>query len=139
MSDIFNFENKALEAFKARNLADLTTPTRSSEDLKEMFRNYQLADYQYEVIMDAIKDFESELDDSLEVALHLAAFGQSIVMQVTSLGYSNPSLIHFYGYVNGSNSHLIQHVSQLSFLMTAVPKSDPDKPARRIGFVQDQD
>ena len=29
---------------------------------------------------------------------------------------------------------LIQHVSQLSFVLTALPKLDPDKPKRRYGF-----
>ncbi|WP_372663767.1 DUF6173 family protein [Cohnella sp.] len=98
-------------------------------------RNYQFADYQYEVIMKSINEFEATLDDNLEVAVQLAAFGQSIVLQVSSIGYSNPSLIHFYGYVNGTKSELIQHVSQLSFLLTTVPKSNPNEPAKRIGFV----
>lgn len=102
-------------------------------------RNYQLADYQYEVLGETIADFESNLDDNTEVALQLAAFGQSIVMQVTRIGYSNPSLIHFYGYVNGMKSELVQHVSQLSFLLTTAPKMDPEKPAKRIGFITEED
>ncbi|GIQ70770.1 hypothetical protein DUZ99_01970 [Xylanibacillus composti] len=100
-------------------------------------RNYHLADRQYEIIMESIREFESELDDDLEVAVQLAAFGQSVVMHVTALGYSNPSLIHFYGYVNGVQSELIQHINQLSFLLTSVPKKDPNKPARRIGYIQE--
>jgi hypothetical protein len=115
------------------------TSVFDSKKLTELMRNYQHADYQYELIMKSIKEFESTLDDNSEIALHLAAFGQSLVMQVTDVAYSNPSLIHFYGFVNGSKSHLIQHISQLSFLLTAVPKSSPDRPARRIGFVQDED
>jgi len=108
-------------------------------DVEKAFRNYQLADYQYEILMEAIKEFESELDDNHEVAVQLAAFGQSIVMQVTDIGYSNPALIHFHGYVNGQKSQLIQHVSQLNFLLMAVPKADPGRPARRIGFLPPHD
>lgn len=99
-----------------------------------VFRNRQLADYQYEILMKSIKSYEENLDDDQEVAIQLASFGQSVVMQVTDIGYSNPSLIHFYGFVNNVRSELIQHVSQLSFLLTVVPKLNPELPARRIGF-----
>lgn len=100
-------------------------------------RDYSNADYQYEIICENIKEFEDELDDEHEVALKLTSFGQAILLNVTDIGYSNPSIIHFYGYVNGQKSHLIQHVSQLSFLMIATPKAEPEKPPRRIGFSLD--
>lgn len=101
-------------------------------------KNRRLAEYQYECIMRSIHYFEAELDKSHEVAIKLASFGQTILMQVTNIGYSNPSLIHFYGYVNGARSELIQHVNQLSFLLTSVPSSDPQKPPKRIGFVMSE-
>jgi len=97
-------------------------------------RNYNLADYQYELIMESIADFEKDLDENHEVALYLASFGQSILMNVVSIGYANPSLIYFHGYVEDRFSTLIQHVSQLSFLLTSVEKPEPEKPPRRIGF-----
>lgn len=97
-------------------------------------RNYQNADYQYEVLCNYIKDFQDNLDDEHEVGLQLASFGQSTLLNVTDIGYSNPSIIDFYGYCNGNPAHLIQHINQLNFLLLAVPKSDPAKPARRIGF-----
>lgn len=97
-------------------------------------RNYRDADYQYELLCEDIKEFESSLDNEHEVSLKLASFGQSITLSVTEIGYSNPSLIHFYGYVGNDKAHLIQHVNQLNFLMVATPKLDPAKPARRIGF-----
>lgn len=97
-------------------------------------RNYLNADYQYEVICEHLKQFQDELDNEHEVGLQLASFGQTILLNVDEIGYSNPCLIHFYGFVNGQKAHLIQHINQLNFLMMAVPKSDPNKPARRIGF-----
>lgn len=97
-------------------------------------RNYNLADYQYELLCNHIKDFQNSLDDEHEVGIQLASFGQSIVLNVETIGYSNPCLIHFYGYFNGNKCHLIQHVNQLNFLLIAIPKSDPSKPAHRIGF-----
>jgi len=99
-------------------------------------QNYYLADYQYEIIRNAITEFENSLDQDHEVALKLASFGQTIVLNITDLGYSNPSLIHYYGFIDGSDSkaELIQHVNQINFLLLAVRKADPNKQPRRIGF-----
>lgn len=97
-------------------------------------KNYGMADYAYEVIMDRIKEFENELNDDEEVLVQLASFGHSITMAVTEIGYSNPNTLVFYGYVGGQHATLIQHMSQLNFLLLASKKSDPEKPPRRIGF-----
>ena len=97
---------------------------------------YKYADYSYQVILERIKEFEEELDDEHEVAIMLASFGQSITMSVIDIGYSNPSTLVFYGYVSNQRATLIQHMSQLNFLLVAVKKSDPEKPPRRIGFAR---
>ena len=39
-------------------------------------RDYQLADYQYELLCKHIKAFQDTLDDEHEVGLQLASFGQ---------------------------------------------------------------
>ncbi len=104
------------------------------DNISDIARNFHLADYQYEVIMEAITQFEEDLDDDHEVAAKLSSFGQTLVMNVKEIGYSNPVLIHFYGTVNGQEAELIQHVSQISFLLLSVKKPDPSLPARRIGF-----
>lgn len=97
-------------------------------------RNYDLADWKYEKIMQEIHDFEETLDSEHEIALSLASFGSSVTMIVTSIGYQNPDMLYFYGYVNGKDAELIQHASQLNFLITSIEKPDKTKPARRIGF-----
>ena len=97
-------------------------------------RDYQLADYLYEVILEQIKEFEGGHDCEHEAAVKLASFGQSITMSVTGLGYSNPSTLIFYGYVGDQPATLVQHISQLNFLLLSVKKPDPSKPPRRIGF-----
>jgi len=105
-----------------------------SPETPDLTHNPQLADYQYELLCKYIKDFQDNLDKEHEVGLQLASFGQSILLGITNIGYSNPSLIHFYGYYNGKEAHLIQHINQLNFLLVSIPKIDPSKPARRIGF-----
>lgn len=97
-------------------------------------RDYSMADYSYEVIMERIKEFEDDLDNDHEVAISLASFGTNITMAVTDVGYSNPSTLVFYGYVGDQRATLVQHLSQLNFLLLAVKKADPEKPPRRIGF-----
>lgn len=97
-------------------------------------RDYNMADYSYEVIMERIKEFEDDLDEEHEVALKLASFGQSITLSVTGIGYSNPSTLVFHGFVGDQEATLIQHMSQLNFLLVAARKADPEKPPRRIGF-----
>ncbi len=100
------------------------------------FDTYMHASYSYQVIADRIKEFEEDLDDDHEIAVMLASFGQSVTMTVTGIGYSNPSTLTFYGYVGKQCATLIQHMSQLNFLLLAVKKADPEKPPRRIGFVR---
>lgn len=102
-------------------------------------RNYDLADWKYEKILEQIHNFEASLDDDHEIALRLTSFGTSVTMIVTSLGYQNPDILYFYGLVNGKKSQLIQHASQLNFLLTSVEREDKTKPARRISFANPND
>lgn len=102
-------------------------------------RNYEHADWKYEKIVEQIKDFQDSLDSEHEVALLLASFGSTITLAVTDIGYQNPDLLYFYGYVDGKESQLIQHMSQLNFLLTSVERADKSKPARRIGFSTNDD
>ena len=114
-------------------ISDFVLPSMPEFDLPDL-RDYNLADYSYEIIMERIKEFEDHLDDEHEIAIQLASFGQSIKLLVTDIGYSNPSTLIFYGYVGEQPATLIQHVSQLNFLLLAVKKASPEKPPRRIGF-----
>lgn len=93
----------------------------------------------YERLTEAIRRFDAELDNDHEVGLKLVTFGQSITFHVTSLGYHNPGLIMFYGTMdNGQPVELVQHISQISFLMTSVKRDNPTEPKKPFGFNQDQ-
>lgn len=91
------------------------------------------SDTQFEILKRYIQDFEATLDKDHEVGLMLTHFGQSVTMVVEEIGYEESVLMVFKGTVNGMPATLIQHVSQLNFLLTSVP-CEPDVPKRKIGF-----
>lgn len=84
-------------------------------------------------VHDGFLDFQKSLDNEHDVGVMLTNFGSTMLMQVTAIGYEKSVLMVFKGYVDGRESTLIQHVSQLNFLLTSIPKA-PDVPKRKIGF-----
>lgn len=95
---------------------------------------FSYADTQFEIIKKYVEDFQRTLDEDHEVGLLLTNFGQSMLMNVTDIGFEESVLMIFRGYVDRQKATLIQHISQISFLLTSVPKIDPNAPPRRIGF-----
>jgi len=92
------------------------------------------ADKYYERLVGLISDFEKGLDSDHEVGARLVSFGQVVSIHVTSIGYYNPYLIVFDGkFDDGTAVTLVQHVSQISFLLFAVRALERGKP-RRVGF-----
>lgn len=94
---------------------------------------YSFSDTQFEIIKKYILDFQESLDEEHDVGIMLTNFGSTIVMEVTEIGCEKSVLMVFRGFVNGRISTLIQHINQLNFLLTSIPKS-PQKPHRTIGF-----
>lgn len=83
----------------------------------------------------AITDFQSQLPNNDDVALSIVQFGSNITLLVYSIGYIDNNLIVFYGTDNQNTPmELIQHINQLSFLITTIPKTSPEIPKRKIGF-----
>jgi Family of unknown function (DUF6173) len=96
------------------------------------------AAWAYERLGKYIKNFEAELDDDHEIGARLVSFGQSVIFHVEDIGYHGPDIITFFGRNDAMEKvQLIQHVSQLSFLLVAVKKQQ-EKP-RRIGFLWDKE
>ena len=93
------------------------------------------ADTQFELIKKYVEEFEASLDKDHEVGMMLTNFGQSILMQVNTIGYEDSVMLVFKGTVNGNPATLIQHIIQLNFLLMAVEKAEPEKPKRKIGFI----
>ena len=81
-----------------------------------------------------IRNFEQQLDATHEIAMGFAG-GEAGVLRIEGLGFFDPDIVTFYGRdEDGAKTQLIQHVSQVSVILRAVRKEEPDAPARRIGF-----
>lgn len=102
-------------------------------------RTSEMAEGYYDRLVEMINNFDKELDEEHEVGMRLVSFGQTIQFHVEDLGYYNPGLIRFYGKTeDGKEIELIQHISQISFLLMAVKRLNPEKPKKRIGFNTDE-
>ena len=123
---------RVLDSMKVVN--EIINPSVNVELPKLDLRNYNLADFKYEKIKEEIESFQKNLTDDLDVMVQMATFGKEIIMAVEDIGYQNPDLLYFYGTINGQKSQLIQHQSQLNFLLLACKKDDPKKKPHRIGF-----
>lgn len=87
-----------------------------------------------DLVILAIRRFEAQLGSGDEVAMGFAG-GEAGVLRIEGLGFHAPDIVTFYGTgEDGRRMQLIQHVSQVSVMLRAVPKAEPAGPARRIGF-----
>ena len=92
------------------------------------------AEGMYDRLILYIRNFEHQLDAADEIAMGFAG-GEAGVLRIEGLGFFNPDVVTFYGRDDsGAKTQLIQHVSQVSVILRAVRKVEPDAPARRIGF-----
>ena len=63
------------------------------------------------------------------------AGGEAGILRIEGLGYFDPDIVTFYGQdEDGQKMQLVQHVTQLNVALRAVPRAQPEEPARRIGF-----
>lgn len=91
------------------------------------------AKWAYERLAKCIEEFEGGLDGEQEVGARLVSFGSEVKFHISDMGYYGPDIITFHGYDGeGNQVQLIQHCSQLSVLLIALPKQNAEP--RRIGF-----
>ena len=92
------------------------------------------AESAYDRIILYIRSFEKQLNADQEVAMGFAG-SEAGILRIEGLGFFDPDILTFYGKdEDGAKTQLIQHVSQLSVMLRARPKADPDDAPRRIGF-----
>ena len=95
------------------------------------------AEWAHDRLVMYIRQFESQLDGQQEIAMGFAS-DESGVLRIEGLGFFDPDIITFYGRdEDGAKTQLIQHVSQLSVTLRAVPKVTQADAPRRIGFQLD--
>jgi len=88
----------------------------------------------FKYLMQRVRQFQGTLAEDQEIGLQLANFGIPAQIHIRSIGYTNPNLIEFQGIdMNENEVTLVQHISQLSFLLIAVKPLPEDEPYR-IGF-----
>lgn len=86
-------------------------------------------------LANVFEQFMSTLADNEEIGMALASFGVEHTIHVQSVRALGPSLICITGFENGAQVQLVQHLSQLSFLLIRVEPASPDGiPRRKIGF-----
>ncbi|URZ06783.1 DUF6173 family protein [Clostridium felsineum] len=111
--------------------------TKSIQENKQYDNGF--ANIFYEQLMTEIKNFDKKLDDSNSVGMKLVTFGDTIRFNILDVGYKNPYLIYFYGELeDGSPIQLIQNVNQISFVLIAMARKNPEVPKQAIGFKMDK-
>jgi hypothetical protein len=93
------------------------------------------AEWAHDRLILYIRNFESQLEASHEIAMGFAG-DEAGVLRIEGIGFFDPDILTFYGRDDsGARTQLIQHVSQLSVTLRAVPRnSNSEEPPRRIGF-----
>ena len=92
------------------------------------------AEWMFERLVRMIEDFEKGLSDEEEIGGRLVGAPGEGSFHIDDIGFWGPDLIMFFGKNHyGRPVRLIQHYTQLSVLLTAMPK-EKERP-RRIGFV----
>lgn len=107
---------------------------KSATKAQPAHRSKSPAEWAHDRLVMYIRNFESELDAEHEIAMGFAS-DESGVLRIEGLGYFEPDIVTFYGRdEDGAKTQLIQHVTQLSVTLRAVPKQVNAEPPRRIGF-----
>lgn len=92
------------------------------------------ARWAYERLILYIKNFEDKLDTDHEIAVGFAG-DDSGILRIEGLGYFDPDIVTFYGTdARGTRTQLIQHVTQLSVTLRALPRPSAEAEPVRIGF-----
>jgi Family of unknown function (DUF6173) len=92
------------------------------------------AEWAYDRLILYIRNFESQLDAAQEIAMGFAG-DEAGVLRIEGIGFFDPDILTFYGRDEaGTKTQLIQHVTQLSVTLRAVPKDTATEQPRRIGF-----
>ena len=86
-----------------------------------------------EKIKASVRAFEQTLQPGEAVGVMLAAYGSGI-MAVSEISYLDPDLFVFRGMIDDNEAVLIQHRSQLNFVLMRINAKDTRGRSAPIGF-----
>ncbi len=133
------FENSAMPKARVIHANSDTPSTVEQQEIpaalsKKPVEKKSPAEWAYQRLVLYIKNFEEQLDSSHEIAMGFAG-SETGVLRIEGIGHFDPDIITFYGTdQSGAKTQLIQHVSQLSVMLRALPKVQEAKEPNRIGF-----
>jgi hypothetical protein len=114
--------------------APMTPPGASVVGARPAQQPHNPAQWMHERLVHQIIEFEKGLGDGQEVGGRFVQGPGSEPLHITNLASWGPDMILFMGeYPDGRKFELLQHYSQVSVLLIAVPKAKNEEP-RRIGF-----
>lgn len=89
----------------------------------------------YHSLLNWIRAFEESLDKQYEVGIRLVNFGQTFQFHLQSITHCDSPMMRFGGVTeDGQPVDLIQHVNQISILLTRLPRKNANEPRSPIGF-----
>lgn len=92
---------------------------------------------QFAYLVDAIKDFEANLEPGQDMGVRLVSFGDVLVLRLASvLHIDQTPFVEMNGMDDQTNEPIkvIQNFSQLSLAFVVIPRLESDKPRHLIGF-----
>ena len=133
MSDLFPDMQQSISKLSELTAASLASIPRSPS-IPEMMETYTAGEV-CKRLKSIITAYMESLNPNEEVGVALTSFGVSHIVSVTEFKSIGPNLLIVNGFENGAPVTLVQHVSQLNFLLVPVPLAKPDAAPRRvIGF-----
>lgn len=84
-----------------------------------------------------VNAYNRTLNHDQEVGLMLTSFGQTVTVNITRIGYVGTKLILFSGFLTSNNApvELLQHVTQLNFLLVSLRRENSQEEKKHIGFM----
>lgn len=99
----------------------------------------QVSEYsaQFAYLVDAIKDFEANLETGQDMGVRLVSFGDVLILRLASvLHIDQTPFVELNGLDDQTNEPIkvIQNFSQLSLAFVVIPRPEPETPRHLIGF-----
>jgi hypothetical protein len=111
------------------------TAVRQSYEMPKLSRPSSPEEIVEQIVL-WIKDFDLRLGNTNQTGAKLVTFGQSLEFYVDDLVCCASPILLIKGHKkdDGEKVELIQHISQISFLLIPLPREKPEEPKKPIGY-----